>query len=390
VRCFVLIAVAISVSAWNLADTGVVHAQSLRRLETTEIRIAPDLTVTKTIHQETTPLVESAVRAVAQSQWAVQGNQTMEVVEAFTRKADGRLIQADPGDFVTQDGSVGAAMSFVDLKVQQIPFRDISVGDTAVLTVRLTEREHYIPGQFSWSVLEGPSVAQRIVDVTLRTPAALGIHHDEQKFTYEESRQGDDIVRHWSGKFDAQPSDEANVADLAFAVPALRISTFPGHEAIAAAYYEQAKAKAAVTPAVKELAERITKEKADVPAQAEALFKWVSQNIRYVAVYFGSGRYVPNDTGTILSRRFGDCKDDATLLSALLAAKGIESEQVLLSTDPATGSRRQRRSAHSTMSSSTSRHSTVTSIRRCRLEVLRGCRRATPASPWSASPIGAW
>jgi transglutaminase-like putative cysteine protease len=335
VRCFALIAVAISVSAWNLADTGVVHAQSLRRLETTEIRIAPDLTVTKTIHQETTPLVESAVRAVAQSQWAVQGNQTMEVVEAFTRKADGRLIQADPGDFVTQDGSVGAAMSFVDLKVQQIPFRDISVGDTAVLTVRLTEREHYIPGQFSWSVLEGPSVAQRIVDVTLRTPAALGIHHDEQKFTYEESRQGDDIVRHWSGKFDAQPSDEANVADLAFAVPALRISTFPGHEAIAAAYYEQAKAKAAVTPAVKELAERITKEKADVPAQAEALFKWVSQNIRYVAVYFGSGRYVPNDTGTILSRRFGDCKDDATLLSALLAAKGIESEQVLLGTDPA-------------------------------------------------------
>lgn len=72
-RCFALVAIAIFVSAWNLADTGVVHAQSLRRLETTEIRIAPDLTVTKTIHQETTPLVESAVRAVAQSQWAVQG-----------------------------------------------------------------------------------------------------------------------------------------------------------------------------------------------------------------------------------------------------------------------------------------------------------------------------
>jgi transglutaminase-like putative cysteine protease len=90
-----------------------------------------------------------------------------------------------------------------------------------------------------------------------------------------------------------------------------------------------------VTPAVSELAERITRGKADVPAQAEALFKWVSQNIRYVAVYFGSGRYVPNDTGTILSRRFRDCKDDATLLSALLAAKGIDSEQVLLDTDPA-------------------------------------------------------
>ncbi|MBV9484412.1 MAG: hypothetical protein JO249_27215 [Acidobacteria bacterium] len=42
------------------------------------------------------------------------------------------------------------------------------------------------------------------------------------------------------------------------------------------------------------------------------------------------GRYIPNDTKTILSRRFGDCKDHAILLVALLAAKGIEGEQVLI------------------------------------------------------------
>jgi transglutaminase-like putative cysteine protease len=334
VRCFALVfAVVVSASASSLLGADAVHAQSLRRVETTEIRIAPDLTVTETIHQETTPLVESAVRAAAQMQWAAQGNQTVEIVEAFTRKVDGRVIQADPSDFVTQDGSVGAAMSFVDLKVQQIPFRDLSVGDTAVLTMRITEREHYIPGQYSWGLVEAPSVAQRSVDVRLRAPSALGIYHDEQKFAFAESRDGDDIVRHWSGKFDPAPSDEANVADLAFAVPALRLSTFANHEAIATAYYEQAKAKAVVTPAVKQLADEITKDKAGAPAQAEAIFKWVSRNIRYVAVYFGSGRYIPNDTGTILSRRFGDCKDDATLLAALLAAKGIESEQVLLGTD---------------------------------------------------------
>jgi hypothetical protein len=64
------------------------------------------------------------------------------------------------------------------------------------------------------------------------------------------------------------------------------------------------------------------------------VFDWVSRNIRYVAVYFGSGRYVPNDTQMILSRRFGDCKDHATLLVALLAAKGIASEQALISLNP--------------------------------------------------------
>jgi hypothetical protein len=328
------LSVGIGVSALSLSLIGATHAQNLRRVSTTDIRIAPDLTVTETIHVEKTPLVESAVRAAAQSQFAMHGNQTVEVVEAFTRKADGRVIEAVPSDFVTQDGSVGAAMSFVDLKVQQIPFRDVSVGDTAILTLRITEREHYIPGQYSWSTMEVPGLSQRTLDVTLHAPATLAVNHDEQKFTYQESREGDEVVRHWSGNFEAEPNDEKNVADLVFAVPSLRFSTFASHEAIAAAYYDQAKAKAVVTPEVRRLADEITRDKADVRAQAEAIYNWVSRNIRYVAVYFGSGRYIPNDTGTILSRRFGDCKDDATLLSALLAAKGIESAQVLIGTEP--------------------------------------------------------
>jgi hypothetical protein len=117
-NCVLAVSAAVWAFAGSFGGACAVHAQSLRYLDKTEILIAPDLVVTRTIHQETTPLVESAVRAAAQSQWVVHGNQTAEVIEAFTRKADGRLIKADPSDFVIQDGSVGAAMSFVDLKVQ--------------------------------------------------------------------------------------------------------------------------------------------------------------------------------------------------------------------------------------------------------------------------------
>jgi len=172
---------------------------------------------------------------------------------------------------------------------------------------------------------------RRSLDVTLRTPAALDIRHDEQLLTYEESRQGDQVVRHWSGGSATAAASEKDIADIAFAVPALRISTFPDFESIASAYYERAKPQAAVTPEVQRLADEITRDKADVRDQVRASYEWVTRNIRYVAVYFGSGRFVPNDTATILSRRFGDCKDAATLLSALLAAKGIASEQVLIS-----------------------------------------------------------
>jgi hypothetical protein len=308
---------------------GPARAQSVRQVLKTDIRLSADHGIVETLHQETTPLVESAVRGSAQFNWKINGNQTVEIIEAFTRKADGRKVPADSKDFVTQAGAVGAAMSFVDLKVQQIPFRDLSVGDTAVVTLRIAEKQQYMPNGYSRSIVIVPGPIQRTLDVTLRAPATLDVRHDEQRLSFEESRQGDEIVRHWSGTI-APGTAEKNAADVGLQVPALRISTFPSFESIATAYYDQAKAKAVVTTEIQRLADEITKDKTTPRDQAEALYEWVTRNIRYVAVYFGNGRIVPNDTATILSRRFGDCKDDATLLSALLAAKGIASEQVLL------------------------------------------------------------
>lgn len=326
------IAAAACAAVLLIGFSGAVGAQSARLDVKADIRIAADRSVTNIVHQEMTALSESAVRQ-ATARWAVSGNQTFEVIEAFTRKADGRIVPADPHDFVTQDGAVGNEMSFVDLKIHQIPFRDLAVGDTTVLTIRIGEKEHYIPGQYSQPTVVSPSPAKRHIDVTLHAPASLAIRHDEQQLAYEETRAGDEIVRHWSGTIEPGTTEEKDVADLAPLLPALRFSTFPSFEAIAAAYYEAAKPKLAVTSDLDRLAEEITAGKQNPRAQVEALFDWVSRNIRYVAVLFGNGRFVPNDAHTILSRRFGDCKDHAALLAALLAAKGIESEQVLIGLD---------------------------------------------------------
>lgn len=331
--CTIVAAVALTCGVSLGAGEGVC-AESIRQAVKIDIQILPDLTAIETTHEETTPLAQSAVGSAAQARWTVNGNQTVEIVEAFTRKADGRKVPADPKDFVTQAGSVGAAMSYVDVKLQQVPFRDLAVGDTAVLTKRVTEKEHYIPNLYSRAIVAAPGPFRRSIDVTLRAPAALDVRHDEQLLTYAESRQGDQIVRHWSGSTAPAAINDKNAADLAFSLPAVRISTFPDVAAIASAYYQRAKPQAAVTPELQSLADEITKDRRDVREQAHALYDWVTHNIRYVAVYFGSGRFVPNDTSTILSRRFGDCKDAATLLSALLAAKGIASEQVLINTQP--------------------------------------------------------
>jgi hypothetical protein len=85
-----------------------------------------------------------------------------------------------------------------------------------------------------------------------------------------------------------------------------------------------------VTPAVQALAEEITKDSTDPAAQASAIYEWVNKNIRYLSVVLGKGGWIPHSTTEILANRYADCKDYATILHALLKAKGIESHPVLI------------------------------------------------------------
>ena len=50
------------------------------------------------------------------------------------------------------------------------------------------------------------------------------------------------------------------------------------------------------TPAIQKQADTITQGMTDPGAQARALYDWVSQHIRYVAIELGAGGYIPHDT----------------------------------------------------------------------------------------------
>jgi len=63
-----------------------------------------------------------------------------------------------------------------------------------------------------------------------------------------------------------------------------------------------------------------------------ALAAYVQRKIRYVAIEIGIGGHRPHEAGEVLVNRYGDCKDKATLLGALLAAIGIQSYYVLVHT----------------------------------------------------------
>ncbi len=67
--------------------------------------------------------------------------------------------------------------------------------------------------------------------------------------------------------------------------------------------------------------------------RTEAIATFVQSQIRYVAIEIGVGGHQPHTATEIFRARYGDCKDKATLLSAMLDAVGIRSTWVLVDTN---------------------------------------------------------
>ena len=70
----------------------------------------------------------------------------------------------------------------------------------------------------------------------------------------------------------------------------------------------------------------------DPGARVEAAYNLVVSETRYVGLEFGIHGYKPYPVGEVLTRGFGDCKDKASLLVALLRELNVDSNLVLLRT----------------------------------------------------------
>jgi transglutaminase-like putative cysteine protease len=260
--------------------------------------------------------------------------QKAEILHAYTLKEDGRRIDAPKSNYQLEvnSGKGKDAPVFSDITTLTVVFPEVAAGDTVAFAYKLTQTEPMFPGHFSVMNVFPRLRAFDDVKVTIDAPASLRAQYEARQMAEQRSEHEGRVKLQWTLQ-NPQPIKSKRQDWSVYEVekePGFAFSTFRSYAEIAEAYGARARPKAAVTERVQKLADEIVKDLKTPREEARALYDWVATNITYAGNCIGVGAVVPHDIPFILDNRMGDCKDHATLLQALLAARGIESTQALV------------------------------------------------------------
>ena len=70
-------------------------------------------------------------------------------------------------------------------------------------------------------------------------------------------------------------------------------------------------------PALKAITLKITENLTNDDDKVKSIFYWVKDNIKYIAFEYGYEGFIPREASLICERKFGDCKDMASIITAM-------------------------------------------------------------------------
>jgi len=298
--------------------------------------------------------------------------QDVKVERARILKADGSVVE-------THDESERSASEpwyrlYYDTRVKTLSFPGLAQGDVLEIAWRVddTAGENLLSDYFGDLTFVEDPVAKRRLDYVLIVPSTRPIHASSPPKVEHETRplEGGLVEHRWIARNVPRLEPEPGMPGWSEVARYVHVSTYSGWDQVAR-FYEglvrdplrpgdevraaarrlveqvlearqrprpppregqaspggQGQARAAAAPALPPPGGWDAETKR---ALVEAAYDFVVTQTRYVGLEFGIHGFKPYRVDQVLQRRFGDCKDKASLLHALLESMGVESRLVLL------------------------------------------------------------
>lgn len=168
----------------------------------------------------------------------------------------------------------------------------------------------------------------------LRLPGARKFYFHQKGFetvpVIENDVERGMVIHRWTVKDVDKIKPEPGMPPSYEAIPLLEVSTFENWQDFSRWYENLIRKQFESTPEIRKKVTELTSGSTSNLEKIRALYHFVVQEIRYNAWEFGVHGFKPYNAPTIFARKFGDCKDKATLLTTMLKEVGIDSYPVLI------------------------------------------------------------
>ncbi len=81
-----------------------------------------------------------------------------------------------------------------------------------------------------------------------------------------------------------------------------------------------------------QIVNELTKGKKSELEKVKAIYYWAQENIKYIAFEYALGGFVPREANEVFNKKYGDCKDNASLLYKMLEIAGIQGQLAWIGT----------------------------------------------------------
>lgn len=259
--------------------------------------------------------------------------QELDIKRARIYHANGSTSDAeDDGDTTVGDASVAA---YYDLRTRQLRFRDLSVGDVVELEYTLTpaSRENPYGKYFAELVPFGSALPCNLQRYIVRAPGELHLSSAQHLLGAPEIRKSSsEVIYVWERRGIPALVREPRSPSWSEQGAYVHVSNFRNWEELGQWYAELVRPQFTLSPELENLVSDLVAHHPNKLDRVAEIDDLVLKNTRYVAQEFGVYGFKPYPVSQTYARRFGDCKDKASLMVALLRAAGIDAQIALVRT----------------------------------------------------------
>lgn len=208
---------------------------------------------------------------------------------------------------------------------------DLRLGDRLELIWSIRGRDPALLGSYSGGLRldDGPGVARSVLRVVVDPGVSLS-YRASGGLPAPTQLAGGQLLWDLVPPPTAVTLPDDLPGDAAMSVtPRVQLTTFERWEEVAT-WAADLYRPATPPPELREVAQRIAAAQPDREGRILEALQWIQREIRYFAVHLDEHTLRPHDLEEILRRRYGDCKDQAALLVALLGQLDIAAAPVLV------------------------------------------------------------